>query len=136
MRALPLLLGAMACSASAPKHTAPTIPTAPRPAVAAADTCPLDLDGASLEVQDTELGVALAFTSYGDVSELRRRVRLLGDVKNATTHHRFVEDVEGGARIVFPAELRGEVVAVAQHMEAGACPIALPTSADDRVVSR
>ena len=124
MRALPLLLGAMACSATAPTRTPPAQPIAkqspPRP-------CPLELDGASVAVTETPLGVALEFTSYADVAELRRQVRMLG-------HGHILEDVEGGARIVFAADLRSQVEAAARDMEAGACPITMP-SADDRVVT-
>jgi hypothetical protein len=130
MRALPLLLGAMACSATAPTRTPPARPIVQ---TSVAKTCPLDLDGASLAVKDTDLGVALELTSYGDVAELRRQVRLLGRMNDATVSH--VEDVDGGARIVFPVALRGEVEAMARAMDAGACPTALPTS-DDRVVTR
>ena len=126
MRALPLLLGAMACSATAPTRTPPAHPIV-QPVVAKA--CPLELDGASVAVKDTELGVALEFTSYGDVAELRRQVRQLG-------RGRVLEDVDGGARIVFAAELRSQLEAVARDMESGACPLTLPVAADDRVVAR
>src|SRR5690349_1299363 len=131
MRALPLLLGAMACSAT----TAPTR-TPAKPAVvqtSVANACPLELDGASLAVKDTDLGVALELTSYGDVAELRRQVRLLGRMNDSQVSH--VEDVDGGARIVFPADRRSDVEAMARAMDAGACPTALPAS-DDRVVTR
>lgn len=130
MRALPLLFGAMACSATAPTRTPPRQPIV---STSVAKACPLDLDGASLAVKDTDLGVALELTSYGDVAELRRQVRVLGRMNDAQVSH--VEDVEGGARIVFPVELRGEVEAMARAMDAGACPTALPAS-DDRVVTR
>ena len=129
MRALPLLFGAMACSATAPTRTPPKPPIAK---TTVAKACPLDLDGAELAVKDTDLGVALELTSYGDVAELRRQVRLLGRMTDAQVSH--VEDVDGGARIVFPAELRGDVEAMARAMESGACPTALPTT-DDRVVT-
>ena len=136
MRALPLLLLAVtACATSAPAQRPPKTPAvaqvAPR-----ADTCPLALSGAQLEVKDLEQGVALEFTTYEDVSELRRRVRLLGDIQHAPAGRRYLEDVEGGARIVFPAEVKNQVVSVAQAMEGGACPITLPTKPDDRIVSR
>lgn len=99
------------------------------------DFCPLELDGATLAVKDTELGVALEFTSYGDVAELRRRVRKFGHIESAVAQGRRLEDVEGGARIVFPAELRNEVEAVAEKLEGGACVAVLPTkpATDDGV---
>src|SRR3954470_25010493 len=136
MRALPaLLLFAMACSpATAPARTPvhPVAAAAPAPA----DDCPLALDGATVEVKEGGLGSALEFTSYGDVAELRRRVRLLGDVDHPTGHHRYVEDVDGGARIVFPSGLRPELAVFAQTMEGGACPVTLPNKPEDVIVTR
>src|ERR1043165_8970292 len=128
-----LLLPRAACSASVPAQRPAKAPQPIAQAAPRADTCPLHLDGASLEVKDVEQGVALEFTSYEDVSELRRRVRALGDIQHAE-HKRYLEDVEGGARIVFPAEYRDQVVALGQQMDAGACPVALPTQPDEQVV--
>ncbi|HUS32454.1 MAG TPA: hypothetical protein VMZ53_28330 [Kofleriaceae bacterium] len=125
-------LGVAACSASAQRPA-----KAPQPVVAQApvhaDTCPLQLDGASLEVKELDQGVALEFTSFGDVAELRRQVRLLGDIRHAE-NRRFLEDVEGGARIVFPAEYKAQVVALGEQMEAGACVTSLPTKPDEQIV--
>lgn len=126
------VLCATACSTTTATAPAPAKPAA-KVASIERSPCPLQLDGASLAVKDTELGVALEFTSYGDVAELRRLVRRLGNINEARVAH--VEDVDGGARIVFAAELRGEVETMARAMEAGACPTALPAS-DDRVVTR
>lgn len=120
---------ATACSTTAPSTTT-TTPRPAKPQLASLDRdyCPLELDGATLAVKETELGVALEFTSYGDVAELRRRVRKLGHVETAVAHGRHLEDVDGGARIVFPAELRREVEAVADQLDAGACVVVLPTT--------
>ncbi|HTL34630.1 MAG TPA: hypothetical protein VL326_15990 [Kofleriaceae bacterium] len=128
------LLGVAACSASAPAQRPVK---APQPAVAqtapSADACPLHLDGASLEIKEVEQGVALEFTTYEDVSELRRRVRILGDIQHAEGK-RFLEDVEGGARIVFPAEYHDQVVAIGDVMNKGACLTKLPTKPDEQIV--
>ena len=128
------LLGVAACSASAPQRPV----KAPEPVVAQAspraDTCPLALDGASLEVKDVELGIALEFTSYDDVAELRRRVRLIADIRNADKNHRVLEDVEGGARIVFPEEYRSQIVEIGKQIDAGACVAALPTKPDEQII--
>ena len=125
-----------ACSTTTTPSTT-TMPRPAKPSIASLDRdyCPLELDGATLAVKDTELGVALEFTSYGDVAELRRRVRKFGDVATAVAQGRHLEDVEGGARIVFRAELRREVEAVAEKLEAGACVAVLPTkpATDDAV---
>jgi hypothetical protein len=126
------LFGVAACSASVPAQRPAK---APQPVVAVrTDTCPLHLDGASVVFKQLEQGVALEFTSYDDVSELRRRVRTLGDIQHAGEHHRYLEDVEGGARIVFPAEMKTQVFAIAQQMEGGACPTSLPTKPDEQIV--
>jgi hypothetical protein len=125
------ILGAAAC-ASAPAQRPPKAHLA-QP-VGRADACPLDLDGATVDVKDVEQGVALEFTSFGDVSELRRRVRLLADIRHADTHHRFLDDIEGGARIIFPVEYKNQVIALGQQMDAGACVVSLPTKPDEQVV--
>lgn len=127
---------ATACSTTAPAPTT-TTPRPAKPQLASLDRdyCPLELDGAELAVTETDLGVALEFKSYGDVAELRRRVRKFGDVQKAAELGRRIEDVEGGARIVFHAELRPAVEAVAQQLDSGACVAVLPTkpATDDAV---
>ena len=121
------VITATACSTTTPSTTTTPRPAKPQLASLDRDYCPLELDGAELAVKETDLGVALEFTSYGDVAELRRRVRKLGHVETAVAHGRHLEDVEGGARIVFPAELRHEVEEVAGQLESGACVVVLPT---------
>jgi hypothetical protein len=118
---------ATACSSTTPATTTTPRPAKPHLASLDRDYCPLELDGATLAVKETELGVALEFTSFGDVAELRRRVRKFGDVETAARDGRHLEDVDGGARIVFPAELRREVEAVAEQLDSGACVAVLPT---------
>jgi hypothetical protein len=126
------LFGVAACSASVPAQRPVK---APQPVVAVrADTCPTQLDGASVSFKELEQGVALEFTSYDDVSELRRRVRKLGDIQHASEHHRYLEDVENGARIVFPADMKQQVSAIAQQLDTGACVSALPTKPDEQIV--
>ena len=131
MRAL--LFALAACSAAT--STRPPV-KAPVVAQATPPPCPLELSGVSVEVKDVEQGVALEFTSYEDVAELRRQVRLLGDAEHADTNHRLVSNIESGAQIIFPGELKSQVIALAQQMERGACPTTLPTRPDERVVSR
>jgi len=129
-----LLFTVAACSASVPAQRPVKAPEPLAQATVRAEICPLHLDGASLEVKDVEQGVALEFTSYGDVAELRRRVRLLADIRHADSNRRFLDDVEGGARIVFPSDMKTQVFSLAQQMEAGACPTSLPTQPDEQVV--
>jgi len=154
--AVSLALAAVSACASSP---------APRPAVAAApaqaraltpgelaaDLCPLRVPNAKLTTEDVEDGSALAFTTTGDVADLRRRVRNLADIHGNYRQDlaaisvtptlppadHFVEDVPGGARIVFKpaagdanalASFRGQVAAEADRLSTGRCPIAMPVA--------
>jgi hypothetical protein len=131
MRALLLVLAACsAATATRPPAKAPVVARATPP------PCPLELDGASVAVKDVDQGVALEFTSYEDVAELRRQVRLLADTRDAATNHRLLANVDGGVQIIFPADLKSQVIALAQQMDGVACPTALPTTPDERVVAR
>jgi len=147
-RALPLVLGAIACSTSAPTPHSPT--TAQREHEADAtlrDMCPLEVSASNVEAVDIEGGAALAFTTKTDVADLRRRVRRMADLENQTREwvaarlgnatlppaHRMLDEVEGGARIVFrPAdpsridELRAGVAAQAGRLISGGCPVPMP----------
>ena len=125
-------------------------------------SCPLQLQGTTATVEDVDGGVAIRFTTTGDVAELRRRVtervawhtagphpgmgpgrgmgqggRGAGRGAPVMAHQEMmaadarVEEVEGGARMVFtppdPARLealRSEVRAHAAQMTAtGQCPM-------------
>ena len=130
MRALLFLVAA--CSAATPRP----VKTPPVAAHATPAPCPLHLDGASVEVKDVEQGVALELTTYEDVAELRRQARLLADIRNADTNHRMLANVDGGVQIIFPTELKSQVIAFAQQMDGGACPTSLPAKPDERVVAR
>jgi hypothetical protein len=151
MSAVSLALAvASGCAGSpAPRQVAPAA-AAPEPAgILVADLCPLQVPGARLAAQDVEAGVALAFTTQGDVADLRRRVRNMADLHGkyrdqlAAIHieptlppaDHFVEDVPNGARIVFRpgatddralARFRTELETEAHALTAGRCPIAMP----------
>lgn len=117
--------------------------------------CPLAVAGTTVREQDIEGGGALVFTTtQGDVMELRRRVAHMADMHNqhVATHQQRehqgtggagpgpameipnaqarVEDIEGGARVVYtpkdPAQvpaLREELVRHASRMGTGSCPM-------------
>lgn len=116
--------------------------------------CPFTIPGTTVREQDVEGGGALVFTttSPGDVKELRQRVANMADMHNqhVARHHQMgqgmggagpgpmevpnaqarVEDVEGGARIVYtpadPAQvpaLREQLVRHASQMASGNCPM-------------
>ncbi len=75
-----LLLGVAACGGSSP---APTMPANQEPATAGGDpSCPVEVSGTSVTVEDTNTGAALVFVTTGDVAELRNRVAALADMHN------------------------------------------------------
>lgn len=148
---LVMLVAVAGCYSTAPvPATAPPDP-APRAVLDAesvADLCPLGVPSAVVRVQELEIGLALEFTTSGDVADVRRRTRLMADVRddlrdeiartkrsNQTLHaaERYVEDVEGGARIVFlpphATDLhayRLDLDAEAMRLRGGDCPMVMP----------
>jgi hypothetical protein len=77
-----LTLGALAaCGGSSPK----TSTTQSAPAAAADPTCPVEVPGTSVTVEDTATGAALVFVTTGDAAELRRRVAAIAQMHNE--HH-------------------------------------------------
>lgn len=149
-RALPLVIGAVACSNPAPSRTPQEPSSARRDLRNEAelhDMCPLEVSAAKVEAQDTDAGAALAFTTTTDVAELRRRVRRMADMQNQNRDwlaarlgnatlppaRRLLDDIEGGARIEFrPAdpskleELRAGIAAQAGRLLSGSCPVPMP----------
>jgi hypothetical protein len=47
------------------------------------DQCPMFVAGTTVQAKDTSDGMAMMFTTTGDVAELRRRVRVMADHMNA-----------------------------------------------------
>jgi hypothetical protein len=146
--ALPVVVGAIACSTPAPAPHSPTTVQRERETDAELrDMCPLVVSTSNVEALDIEGGAALAFTTKTDVAELRRRVRRMADLENQNRQwiaarlgnatlppaHRMLDEVERGARIVFrPAdpsrldELRAGVAAQAGRLISGSCPVPMP----------
>ena len=127
-------------------------PTAPAPtteATAHGGMCPMEVQGTSVAVADTDDGVAVTFTTTGDVAELRKRVHAMADMHAHMMHggtmgsgsamgsgHMMVpsdaraEDIDGGARIVVTpkdpaqlADLRAHAHEHAAQMSSGHCPM-------------
>ena len=136
------LLSLIALAACASEKSAGTIanasetPPIPEQTTDIAGTCPMMVEGTTVELRDAEGGVALVFVTEGDVDDLRTRVDRM-----AETHHQKmmpmadatvqVEDVNGGAQVVFkPAEpeqvdmMRLHIQKAAAELESGACPTA------------
>lgn len=149
-RALPLVLGAIACSNPAPTHTQSPV-AAQRARMTDADLrdmCPLEVSASNVEAVDIEGGAALAFTTRTDVAELRRRVRRMADLENQNREwvaarlgnatlppaRRLLDETDPtGSAIVFrPAdpskldELRAGVAAQAGRLVSGSCPVPMP----------
>lgn len=76
-----LALGACGGSSQPATTTTPT----PAPAAAADPTCPVEVPGTSVSVEDTSTGAAMVFVTTGDVAELRARVTAMAAKHNA--HH-------------------------------------------------
>ena len=63
----------------------PAATTPPAPAAAADPTCPVEVAGTSVSVEDTSTGAAMVFVTTGDVAELRTRVTAMAAKHNE--HH-------------------------------------------------
>jgi hypothetical protein len=85
-------------------------------------------------------GEGLAFVTPGRVEELRARVRALAELQNrssaGTRAPASVELIEGGAILAFrpgptggPDELQGDVLAYAERLAGGDCPMTRDRSA-------
>lgn len=117
----------LACGGSKSEPAAPQ----PAPSNAHAETqgmvgmCPVEVPGTKVAVADTQDGVALTFTTTGDVAQLRQRVHHMADMHEHMMHGGMMgsgemmgsggmgsdhmkmapstaraEDTDGGARIV------------------------------------
>jgi hypothetical protein len=82
-----LALAGCAGSQASTREEAATTGTASRQqeVQAQADMCPMQVKGTQVEAINIENGVAMTFTTTGDVAELRRRVTALAEMHNA--HH-------------------------------------------------
>jgi hypothetical protein len=82
--ALFLSVSLAACGGSTSSTTTAT--TTPSASPASSDpSCPVDVPGTSVSVEDASTGAALVFVTTGDVSELRRRVNAMASMHN--DHH-------------------------------------------------
>jgi hypothetical protein len=122
-------------------HTQAPPPTAPAPGPAGDPTCPLEVPGTSIAVEDTPDGGALVFVTTGDVAAVRTRVTALSDAHDhrgtahgdlaamfATSATTTVGEVPNGARVTFKptkpddlAALQGELHMHAGHLSGGSC---------------
>lgn len=97
------ILGATAllagCASTSSARSEPTTGTATAPAHEGGMSmmggmCPMRVAGTTVTSAEIEGGVALAFTTTGDVAELRQRVRRMAEMHNQ--HHAAPPDREAG----------------------------------------
>jgi len=131
-------LAAAACGASS-KPT-PVPPEAP--AHATVDpSCPLEVPGTSIAVEDTPAGAALVFVTTGDVTDVRSRAARLADVHNQRNGEKSwlgmmftagstatATEITGGARVEVAAPqpdgaaaIQSELRMHAGHLTTGTC---------------
>src|SRR5688572_28737173 len=80
--AVVVVVVAVACGASSSSGAIEPGP----PAVTAGDpSCPVEVPGTSVTVEDTDTGAALVFVTTGDIAEVRRRAAALAQTHNE--HH-------------------------------------------------
>jgi len=134
-----LVAALIGCGGSSPK-TAP-----PPPAHDNDPTCPVEVAGTSVTVEDTDSGAAFVFITTGDASAVRTRATALADMHNAhaggghekghmiATHSTAAaSELPNGARVTFTAAspsdaaaLQSELRMHAQHLATGSCEMAM-----------
>jgi len=104
-------------------------------------TCPLEVPGTSVAVEDTTEGASLVFVTTGKVDDVRARAQQLADAINhksappgslaammpkATA---IAADIDGGSRVTLSAgdagKLQSEIRMHANHLSAGSCKMAM-----------
>ncbi len=128
----------IACS-----HPATQAPaTTPKPASSAASdpTCPLEIAGTSVTVEDTNDGGALVFTTTGDAAAVQARADAFAAAHGKPGAPPFAamvapsakvtaEKIDGGAKLVFSggdaSALQSELRMHAGALGAGSCKMAM-----------
>jgi len=127
-----LLVMLAACGGKSASH--PTEPAKPAPPAAGDPSCPLEVPGTSISVEDTSNGAALVFVTTGDAAAVRTRAQAFAQMH--TRHDgpsgamgmmfpaewlASAKDIEGGARVEFAAAKPEDVASVQSqlHMHGG-----------------
>jgi hypothetical protein len=131
-----------ACSAPAKTPETAQPPTSPGAGDA---TCPLEVPGTSVTVEDAPGGAALVFVTTGAVDQVRVRANKLADAHNQHASDAGslaamlprdasakASDVDGGSRVVLTAAtpdgagaVQSELRMHASHLSAGTCKMAM-----------
>jgi hypothetical protein len=144
VKRLVLVAALVACGSHPPPadHTPPPVEHASDP------TCPVEVPGTSVTVEDTNDGAALVFVTTGNVAEVRKRAQALVEAHNAnhaqmdhehmqmppehhgmgtmiSTHSQAAfAELPNGARVTFTGDaqkLQSELRMHAQHLATGSC---------------
>ena len=135
MRSLVFIL-LLACGQPA-KHepTGPAVPT-----TKSDPTCPLEVPGTSVTVEDTTDGAAMVFVTTGNATDVQARADAFAAQHAAATGDSFaamvahsanvtVQRIEHGAKLVFAggdaAAIQSELRMHAGHLSAGSCSMAM-----------
>ena len=117
-----------------------TAPTS-APTTAGDPSCPLEVPGTSISVEDTATGAALVFVTTGDAAQVRTRANAFvamhskHEGPNSALGMMFPQewtasekDIDGGARVEFAAakpdgaaDLQSMLRMHAGHLQAGSC---------------
>jgi len=140
MKRLMLLVLLAGCGGGGATHSHE--PAKPEPPAAATDpSCPLEVPGTSISVEDTTAGAALVFVTTGDAAAVRTRAQAFAamhtkhDGPSSAMGMMFPaewaaseKDIDGGARVEFAAAkaedaatLQSQLRMHAGHFTSGSC---------------
>lgn len=135
MRSLVLFLLVAACGGQPAKHDT----TVQAPPQASDPTCPLEVPGTSVTVEDANDGAAMVFVTTGNAADVQTRADAFA-AAHATANNGFAamvaksaavtsQHVDHGAKLVFTgsdaASIQSELRMHAGHLSAGSCQMAM-----------
>lgn len=140
-RAVRSVLVALLVACGQPAKPATTAPAASMAPAAASDpTCPLEVPGTSVTVEDTTDGAALVFVTTGDAGAVQARADAFAAQHPSATGDSFAamvaksaqvnaEHIDHGAKLVFSggdaAAIQSELRMHAGHLSSGSCAMAM-----------
>ncbi len=136
--ALGFVVAIAACGSKQPAPSNPPPSPAGSAAQASDPSCPLEVPGTSLTVEDTATGAALVFVTTGDKADLSKRAQAFAAMHNEhqgpgnamgmmfpQSWKATAVDIDGGARVEFsgddPAVVQSQLRMHAGHMSSGSC---------------
>ena len=137
MRSLVAVFLVASCGGQPAKHE-PTVP--PPPSHASDPTCPLEVPGTSITVEDTNDGAAFVFVTTGDAADVQKHADAFAAAHATASGDSFAamvaksaqvtaQHVDHGAKIVFAGSdagaIQSELRMHAAHLSAGSCAMAM-----------